>query len=80
MKSIKNTLSWLFTTKLAGLAVSFFFMFIFAFLSKYYDWANIMVYICWVYPIGLALVMFAYGWVINPLRDYKERKKKRENK
>ena len=77
MNYIKNKLLWLFTTKLGGLAVSFFFIFIFAFLSKYYDWANTMVLISWIYPIGLALVMFAYAWVINPIRDYKERKKKK---
>jgi len=30
------------------------------------------------YLVGLTLVMMAYGWVINPLRDWRERKKRRE--
>ena len=28
-----------------------------------------------IYPIGLFLVMMAYAWVINPIRDWKESQK-----
>jgi hypothetical protein len=31
-----------------------------------------------IYPIGLFCVMMAYAWVINPIRDWKETKKMKE--
>ena len=32
-----------------------------------------------IYPVGLFCVMMAYAWVINPIRDWKETKKMKED-
>jgi hypothetical protein len=71
---IKHWLLQIFATKIGLLAVSVFLILIFGILGNKYEWAETAMKICWLYPIGLALVMIAYAWVINPIRDYKARK------
>lgn len=76
----ENTKHWLlqiFATKIGLLAVSVVLILVFGILGNKYEWAATIMYLAWIYPIGLALVMMAYAWVINPIRDYKERKKKK---
>lgn len=77
-KKFKNILVQIFCTKIGWLIVCFLLALIFGLLSNYYDWAEIVMYICMVYPFVLALVAIAYGWIINPIRDYKNDKKIRE--
>ena len=76
----ENTKHWLlqiFATKIGLLAVSVVLILVFGILGNKYERAATIMYLAWIYPIGLALVMMAYAWVINPIRDYKERKKKK---
>ena len=42
------------------------------------DWAFWVSVPALLYMFGLVLVMIAYAWVINPIREYKENKKIRE--
>ena len=77
-----KTRHWLlqiFATKIGWLAITLLLAIVFGILGNYYDWAAIAMYICFLYPVGLTLVMIVYAWIINPLRDYKERKKFKEN-
>ena len=71
----KYWLLQIFATKLGWLAVNFLLMIIFAILSKYYMWAGDVVLATTIYPIVLTLIGIAYAFVINPMREYKERKK-----
>lgn len=74
-----KTKFWLlqiFATKIGWLGIDFLLMIIFAILSKYYMWAGDAVLITTIYPIVLTLIGIAYAFVINPMREYKERKKK----
>lgn len=78
MNKTKQWLLQIFTTKLGLLAVSVVLILVFGILGNKYEWAATVMKICWLYPIGLALVMFAYAWVINPIRDYKARKQNKK--
>lgn len=73
---IKHSLLQIFATKMGLLIVSFVLILIFGILGNKYEWAATVMKICWLYPIGLALVMIVYAWVINPIRDYKAKNKK----
>ena len=42
------------------------------------DWAFWMAIPGLLYIVGLTLVMIAYAWVINTIREYKENKKLKE--
>jgi len=47
----------------------------------YDDWKMWVSMLGLGYIVGLTLVMFAYAWVINPIRSYKEnRNNKKKNK
>ena len=35
-------------------------------------------FICLSYPVGLTLVMMVYGWIINPIREWKKIKQMKE--
>lgn len=76
---LKNALLQVFATKIGWLGVTMFLFVVFGLLANIYDWAYIAMQICLIYPVGLGLVMMAYAWVINPIRDYKENKKAKED-
>lgn len=65
-------IGWLFLT--LGLAV------IFGVLADRLDcvWCSYVMYTCLIYPVVLTIIMIIYAWIINPLRDYRENKKLRE--
>lgn len=74
-ENVKHWLLQIFATKLGWLIFTLFLSVVFGILANWYDWAEIAMFISWLYPVGLALVMMAYGWVINPIREYRENKK-----
>lgn len=73
---LKNIFLQIFATKIGWLAISMFLFIFFGILANYHDWAIIAMKISLIYPLGLALVMMIYAWIVNPIRDYKESKKK----
>jgi hypothetical protein len=75
---MKQWLLQIFATKIGLLALSVVLIIVFGILGNKYEWAETAMMITWLYPIGLALVMFAYAWVINPIKDYKARKQNKK--
>lgn len=39
------------------------------------EWCTIIMYVCFALLVITALIFIVYGWIINPIRDLKERKK-----
>jgi formate/nitrite transporter FocA (FNT family) len=68
----------IFATKIGLLAVSVVLIIVFGILGDKYEWAETAMMFSWLYPIGLTLVMMVYAWIINPIRDYKERKQNKK--
>jgi hypothetical protein len=82
---ILNALKWLVCTKLGWLIISFLWGGTFMIISDYTDsmWPIYLAIPAALYVVGLFLVMMAYAWVINPIRDRKETKalqEKNQNK
>lgn len=77
-KKLQHWLLQIFATKIGWLAISLLSAITFGVLSNWYDWAEIPMFISWVYPVVLTLIMIVYAWIINPIRDYKETKKLKE--
>lgn len=82
MNKIKEIINgqweWIKYTKLGKMIYSLALAFGCFALANIWD---IMFYVAWVfmiYPLGLFCVMMVYAWVINPIRDWKESKKMRE--
>jgi uncharacterized membrane protein len=76
-----KTRHWLlqiFATKIGWLVISALSAITFGILGNYYEWAAIAMYISFVYPVVLFLIMMVYAWIINPIRDYKESKALKE--
>ena len=82
MKKIKNALFWMTHTKLGWLLISFGWLALFMYINDNVEgsWAFWVATPALAYIVGLTLVMIAYAWVINPIREYKENKKLREGK
>lgn len=80
MKKLKQILVQIFCTKIGWLLLTLCLAVIFGVLAENFDceWCDIVMYVCFLYPVGLTLVMIAYGWVINPIRDRKESKRMAE--
>jgi hypothetical protein len=79
MEKIKNLFKWLVFTNIGRIIGSFLFGNIFYFLSsKTYEMGKdtlsnvFLVFACFFGVVLLShiLVMFAYAWFINPIRDY----------
>ena len=79
MGKIKNFFKWLTHTKLGWLLISFIWLGVFMIIDDNVEgnWAFWTAMPALAYIAGLTLVMMAYAWVINPIRDYKENKKLR---
>lgn len=82
MGKIKNFFKWLTHTKLGWLLISFIWLGVFMIIDDNVEgnWAFWVATPAMAYIAGLTLVMIAYAWVINPIRDYKENKKLKNNK
>jgi hypothetical protein len=63
-----SKLEWLFVS----LAVAFLGML----LSKWFEWAEYIVYAGWLYPTLFTLYAITHAWIINPYNDYMKNKKK----
>lgn len=74
---MKKILVQIFCTKIGWLVICILLAGIFGILSDYNDslFFSIAMYASLVYPSVLLLVLIAYAWVINPIRERKETKK-----
>jgi ABC-type uncharacterized transport system permease subunit len=80
-KKLERWLLQIFATKIGWLGISLLGMITFGALSNVYEWAEIGLYISLIWPVVFTLIAIAYAWVINPIREYKENKKfKEQNK
>jgi hypothetical protein len=77
-KKLEHWLLQIFATKIGWLAISLLSALTFGLLANIYDWAYWPAILSWVYPVVLTLIMIVYAWIINPIRDYKETKKLKE--
>lgn len=73
---ILNALKWLVSTKLGWLILSFLWVGTFMIINDNVEssWPFWVAVPGFLYIIGLFLVMIAYAWVINPIRERKETK------
>lgn len=80
MNKIKNVLFWLTHTKLGWFLISFAWGATFQIIDSFQEssWAFWVSLLGWAYVVGLMLVLIAYAWVINPIRERKESKKMKE--
>ncbi len=74
---MKNALRWLVSTKLGWFIISFLWTALFIGIDSNVEgnWAFWLAMPGVAYMLGLTLVLIAYAWVINPIREYKENKK-----
>lgn len=79
LDKIKRFLFWTTHTKLGWFLISFVWTAIFMTIDSNIsgDWAYWVAIPGIVYMFGLTLVAIAYAWVINPLREYRENKKRK---
>lgn len=79
LDKIKNTLFWATHTKLGWFLISFVWLAIFMIIDDNIegDWAYWVAMPGIAYMFGLILVAIAYAWVINPIREYRENKKRK---
>lgn len=71
----KKGWNYVYETKIGKLIASFALAGICLFLSEIWDFMYYVAMVFMAYPIGLTLVMIAYAWVINPMKDWKESQK-----
>lgn len=74
---IRHWLLQIFATKIGWLGVSLLSAIVFGVLANNHEWAYWPAMLSWVYPIIFALIMFVYGWILNPIRRYREQKMKK---
>ena len=77
---LRQILVQIFCTKIGWLLISLLSAFIFGIIADRTDceWCSYVMYASFVYPVILTLIMIVYAWFINPIRDWKENKKLRE--
>jgi len=63
----------IFTTKIGWFLLCIAFSVIFSILSNYFYWAQIALIISLLYPVSLTILFIIYAFIINPLRDRRER-------
>jgi len=78
MERLRYVLVQIFCTKLGWLLLTLFLSIVFGVLANYIDWCEYAMFICLSYPVGLTLVMMVYGWIINPIREWKKIKQMKE--
>lgn len=72
---LKKWLLQIFATKIGWLALTLLSAVLFGVLSNWFDWAQLPVFICLIYPFGLTIILIVYAWIINPIKDWKQNKK-----
>lgn len=72
---LKKGWNYVYETKIGKLIASLLLTGICLGLSEIWDFMYYVAMIFMIYPLGLTLVMIAYAWVINPMRDWKESQK-----
>jgi membrane protein YdbS with pleckstrin-like domain len=77
---LRQILTQIFCTKIGWLFLTLALAVVFGVIADRTDcnWCSIAMYICFIYPVVLTLIMLVYAWIINPLRDYRENKKLKE--
>lgn len=78
MEKFKRILIQIFCTKIGWLFLTLVLAVVFGILANYYYWCEIAMFICFAYLIVFTLISIVYGWIINPMRDYKNNKKIKE--
>jgi uncharacterized membrane protein len=78
---MKDKLKWLVKTKMGWMLISIVWFIVFRIIDTNIesDWAFWVSMPAAAYLVGLFLVMMAYAFVINPIRDYKEKEKFKNN-
>lgn len=77
-KKLERWLLQIFATKIGWLGLSLLGLLVFGLLSNVYEWAVIPMYVSLIWPVTFTLISIVYAWIINPIRDYKETKKLKE--
>ncbi|MFN7656508.1 MAG: hypothetical protein ACK5OW_01835, partial [bacterium] len=77
---LKQILLQIFTTKVGWLGFSMFCAILFGTIAEDYEWAQIPFILSWIWPVLYTLIGITYAWIINPIRQYKETKKLKQNK
>jgi uncharacterized transporter YbjL len=72
---LKKAWDYVYETKIGKLIASFLLASICLFLSEIWDFMYYVAMAFMAYPFGLTIVMIAYAWVINPMKDWKESQK-----
>lgn len=77
MRGLKSKFFWLTHSKIGWVLISFVWFCIFTAIDRNVQgpWAYYLSLPALAYIVGLVLIQFAYGWVINPIRERKNRKK-----
>lgn len=70
----RQILTQIFCTKVGWLGITLLCAIVFGLLSSVIDWCEIAMYISFIYPVVLLLIMMVYAWIINPIREYKKNK------
>jgi hypothetical protein len=75
---IKNTIFWATHTKLGWVLISFIWSAIFMTIDSNIsgDWAFWTAIPGITYMVLLTIITIIHAWIINPIRNYKERKKR----
>lgn len=76
INKLKKSLLWLTRTKIGLFVTSFIWSssWIGVYNNSTQEWPFWMAVPGFIYMLGLFSVMMAYAWVINPIRDRKQRK------
>lgn len=77
MKTIKNIWSFLIGSKFGWVILGFIWMAIFLTIDNIFDadWAFYTGMIGVAFNFVMTIIFIIYAWIINPIREYKERKK-----
>jgi hypothetical protein len=83
-KNISDKIKFLYMSNIGRLLSSFILAILFLTIHKllynfsegYNDWALYVAIIPTLYIVGFSFIMIIYGLIINPIRDYKSKKKK----
>lgn len=78
---MKDKLSWMFMTNIGRLVTSTALAAITLYLANYIDW---MVWVALgfflIYPLPYTIIAMVYAFIINPIRDRKEKQTKKNSK
>ncbi len=80
MEKLRFILTQIFCTKIGWLVLCLVLAFVFGCLATEYDffWCQVAMYVSFAYPVILTVVMLIFAFFINPIREYRENKKLRD--